>query len=117
VRWPGRRVVIAGFSFGAYVALRLAERLSPAALVTVAPPVKTLGPVLGYEFPQTGTPRCPWLVVQGDADEVVDPQGVVDWAASLNPRPQLVVMPGVGHFFHGHLAELQDAVVAALRGG
>jgi alpha/beta superfamily hydrolase len=38
-RWPGRALVIAGFSFGAWVALRAAQQLPVARLITVAPPV------------------------------------------------------------------------------
>jgi len=117
LRWPGRRFVIAGFSFGAYVALRLAQLRPPAALVTVAPPVKMTGLSRSYDFSRLRAPDCPWLVVQGDADEVVDARSVIDWAGGLEPRPQILVMPGVGHFFHGHLVGLRDAVVGALAGG
>src|SRR5271165_5943806 len=34
-RWPGRRLVLGGFSFGAYVALRLAQQLEAARLILV----------------------------------------------------------------------------------
>jgi len=110
-RWPGRQLVVAGFSFGAYVALRLLERRPAAALVTIAPPVGR------FDLSRIKAPKCPWLVVQGAADEVVDPQSVVDWVDGLEPRPQLLVMPGVGHFFHGRLHELRDAVIDAVRRG
>jgi alpha/beta superfamily hydrolase len=30
---------------------------------------------------------------------------------------RFLMMPGVGHFFHGHLAELRDAVVEEIRSG
>src|ERR1700682_1541992 len=36
-RWRGRTLVIAGFSFGAYVALRLAQQRVPRHLITIAP--------------------------------------------------------------------------------
>jgi len=62
-------------------------------------------------------PRCPWLIVQGDADDVVDPTTVINWVNGLDPKPRLVVLPGVGHFFHGALRELRDAVVDAIRSG
>lgn len=110
-RWPGRRLIIAGFSFGAYVALNLAQRVTAAHLVTIAPPVTM------FDFSPLEVPRCPWLVVQGEADDVVDPRSVLAWAAALNPAPRLVVMPEVGHFFHGRLSELRDAVIDAVRGG
>jgi len=110
-RWPGRGLVIAGFSFGAYVALQLAQRVQASQLVTVAPPVAM------FDFSKLAVPRCPWLVVQGDADDVVDPESVTRWVGGLAPQPQLVIMRGAGHFFHGRLTELNDAVSDAVRGG
>jgi len=52
-------------------------------------------------------------VIHGEADDVVPLQATLDWA-----RPQVlpvVVLPGVGHFFHGQLALLKTLVVQALR--
>jgi uncharacterized protein len=110
-RWPGRQLILAGFSFGAYVALRLATRRPTSRLVTIAPPVQR------FDFSGSDLPTCPWLIVQGDADEVVDPRAVFDWVGGLTLKPQLIVMPGVGHFFHGRLIELRDAVFGAVRTG
>jgi alpha/beta superfamily hydrolase len=108
-RWPGCDLVIAGFSFGAYVALRLAQSRPASLLITIAPPVGN------FDFSGLAAPQCPWLVLQGDADEVVDARRVVDWAESLEPRPRLTLLPGVGHFFHGRLHELRDTVRGAIR--
>jgi uncharacterized protein len=110
-RWPHRQLVLAGFSFGAFVALRLALARDTARLITVAPPVGR------FDFSELHAPACPWLVVQGDADDVVDPGVVIDWVERQDPKPTLRVVAGVGHFFHGHLAELRDAVIEALRSG
>jgi uncharacterized protein len=110
-RWPGRSLVIAGFSFGGYVALRLAQARPARQLITIAPAVQLV------EQGVAAVPRCPWLVVQGDADDVVDPAAVINWVKGLDPMPHLVVLPGVGHFFHGRLRELRDAVIDALRNG
>jgi alpha/beta superfamily hydrolase len=109
VRWPGR-MVAAGFSFGGFVALKLALHRPSAHLVTVAPAIRLFEPTLER-------PPCPWLIVQGDADDVVDPKDVAAWAATLAPPPHLVMLPGVGHFFHGRLNDLRDAVVDAIRNG
>jgi alpha/beta superfamily hydrolase len=111
LRWPGRTLIVAGFSFGGFVAWRLALKRSARHLVTVAPAIQLI------EGWSKAAPPCPWLIVQGDADDVVDPAAVIDWANSLNPKPRLVVLPGVGHFFHGRLHELQDAVSNAIRSG
>ena len=110
-RWPGSRLVLAGFSFGAFVALRLALERDTERLITVAPPVDR------FDFSGFSAPKCPWLIVQGDADDVVDPKKLFAWAAALEPKPALVIAHGVGHFFHGHLTELRDAVSDAIRDG
>jgi uncharacterized protein len=110
-RWPNRRLVLAGFSFGAFVALRLALSRDTDRLITVAPPVGR------FDFSKLQAPACPWLVVQGDADELVDPNAVIDWVSRQVPPPELRVVPGVGHFFHGHLTDLRDAVIETLRSG
>jgi len=110
-RWPSRQLVIAGFSFGAYVALRLSQHRLPTRLITIAPPVDR------FAFADLAVPACPWLIVQGDADEVVEPHSVIRWAESLEPPPQLAVLPGVGHFFHGRLHDLRKVVIDAIRSG
>ena len=102
-RWSDRPLYLCGFSFGAAVAAAIAARVAPAGLVTVAPPAERL---------RTGfvAPSCPWLLVHGDADDVVPSQPVIEWAQSLALPPRIVVVPGVGHFFHGRLPALIDAV-------
>ena len=109
-RWPGRELLAAGFSFGGYVALRLARQIPTARLITVAPAVLLFAADMG-------APSCPWVIIQGDADDVVDPKAVIAWASALQPTPRLVVLPGVGHFFHGRLHDLREAVVDAIRNG
>lgn len=109
-RWPGAEVWLGGFSFGGAVAVRAASRAGAKFLATVAPAV-TLIDVTGIKVPD-----CPWLIVQGDADELVNPQSVVAWAAHLAPAPQVELLPGAGHFFHGRLRELTSLVVDFARG-
>lgn len=108
-RWPGARVWLAGFSFGGAVAIRAAAQRDVARLVTVAPAVQRI------EVSTSSLPRCPWLLVQGERDELVDAQVVQRWAASVAALPELRLLPGVDHFFHGRLNELRDIVVEWLR--
>ena len=56
-------------------------------------------------------PTCPWLIVHGDEDELVSVEETVEWANSLQPGPELLVMNGADHFFHGRLVELREHVV------
>lgn len=104
-RLPADALWLAGFSFGAWIALRAAARSDCQRLVTVAPPVQR------FAIQDEPQPHCDWLVVQGAADELVDSAAVVEWINSLAPGPELVVLPGVDHFFHGALTELRDTLV------
>ncbi|MGH8134628.1 MAG: alpha/beta hydrolase [Steroidobacteraceae bacterium] len=117
-RWPEAVLWLAGFSFGGAVAVRIAGEAHPARLVLVAPGIT--------RFERTeidvgrAAPACPWLIVQGDADEVVPPQAVRDWAGALSPLPgvsppRLRVLAGAGHFFHGRINDLRDTVLAFMR--
>lgn len=112
-RFPGLPLWLAGFSFGGVVALRASTRTgsAPQRLVTIAP---ALGRTFAdpADIPQ---PSCPWLIVQGDADEVIDGALVIDWAARIQPAPRLAVLEGCGHFFHGRLNDLQQQVEPFLR--
>lgn len=112
-RWPGAQVWLAGFSFGAAMALRSALRHPVTKLVTVAPALRWLEQVSNT---QAGSvPECPWLVVQGDQDELVNAAAVQAWAQGLARAPQIVLMPGAEHFFHGRLNELREIVREWLR--
>ena len=101
---PDDALWLAGFSFGSYVTIRNAVRLHADALISIAPPAGRW-PFDGFELPQ-----CPWLVVMGEEDEVVEPQAVFDWVDSLEAKPELVRMPETGHFFHRRLMDLRGAV-------
>lgn len=105
---PGAELWLAGFSFGSYVTLRNAVRLGAEALISIAPPAAGRG----WDFSQVELPSCQWLVVMGDADEIVDPQAVYEWVDSLPEatRPQLVKMEETSHFFHRRLMDLRGVI-------
>jgi alpha/beta superfamily hydrolase len=105
-RDPALPLMLAGFSFGGYVAASAAARLPeaerPRRLALIAP--STAKQQVPAVPPET-------LVIHGEADDVVPLAATLDWA-----RPQtlpVVVVPGVGHFFHGQLALLKTLVVRA----
>ncbi len=108
-RHPGVPLWLAGFSFGAYVALRGVTQRDFSRLVTIAPAVHL------YDFSEIELPRVPWLLIQGDADEVVPVEEVRKWIRSLPKRPRAIYLKGVSHFFHGHLTLLRDVLKAALK--
>jgi alpha/beta superfamily hydrolase len=110
-RHAGARVWIAGFSFGAWIAARLAaaER-GIERLILVAPPVGTV------RFEEMRGCRVPKLVLQGTSDDVCPLEALERelpyWA---EPRT-LVTIAGATHFFDRQLDALSQAMVQALPG-
>jgi len=107
--WDCESLWLAGFSFGAAISLNVSAEASPAALVTVAPPIKRVAITLKER------PACPWLIVQGDSDDLVRADDVDRWAAGFTPRPRVAMLAGAEHFFHGRLGDLRSAVIGFLR--
>lgn len=110
-------VVLAGFSFGAFVQTRVA-----AALAAAGTPAQRLvlvgtaaGQVTGARSYTTENVPTDSLIIHGEKDETVLLQNVLDWA-----RPQelpVVVVPGADHFFHGKLHVIRQLVRQALHPG
>lgn len=110
-RYPGRAIWLAGFSFGARVALTVASIRPVDLLVTVAPPVGRM------DMSGIRQPACRWLILQGDRDELVDAELVLDWLNALEPGPELLMFEGADHFFHGRLVEMRENLLALLETG
>ncbi len=106
---PDDALWLAGFSFGSYVALLAARHLPVRQMVSIAPPAGR------WDFSAVISPGCPWLVIQGDEDDVVEPQAVYDWIAAMVEPPTLVRMPETGHFFHRRLMDLRGAIKNGVR--
>jgi len=102
--YPDGPLWLSGFSFGAAIAIRAAVAAEVDGLISVAPAV--------YRFAQglDRQPACPWLVIQGDEDELVEVDETIEWVNSLEPGPELLIVEGAEHFFHGRLNELRTAV-------
>lgn len=107
---PDAALWLAGFSFGAYVALRAAESVQPAFMLSIAPPVER-----SWDLSAVTLPTCPWLVIQGEADAVVDPQAVFAWIDAMADPPHVVRMPDTSHFFHRKLLDLRGAIKHGVR--
>ncbi|MFT3664147.1 alpha/beta hydrolase [Piscinibacter sp.] len=103
-------LLLAGFSFGAYVAAQAAARLPDDAK---AQRLALVGP--STQKQQLPAVPADTVVIHGEADDVVPLAATFDWA-----RPQalpVTVFPGTGHFFHGQLALLKNVLVQQLRTG
>jgi len=101
---PDCQLLFAGFSFGSYVAYRAAAQSASKLLITVAPPVHH------YDYRLYQQPAH-WHILQGDADDVVPAQRVLDFAADSVPPLPVIQFAQTGHFFHGKLLPLKAAFI------
>ncbi len=98
---PDDALWLGGFSFGSYITLRAAQNLALGQLVSIAPAVSR------FSFADLRHPGCPWLIIQGDEDDVVPFDEVRAWVETVDPAPDFVVMEHAGHFFHRRLMDLR----------
>ena len=105
--FPAASFMLAGFSFGAYVASQAAARLDdgakPQRMVLVGP---------STERQQMASVPADTVVIHGETDDVVPLAATLAWARSQSLP--VIVFPGVGHFFHGQLGLLKNVVVQEL---
>src|SRR3546814_14053297 len=94
---PGDALWLAGFSFGAYVSLRAAASLKPDLLVSIAPPAGR------WDLDSIELPTIPWLVMQGENEELVDPQAVYDWLEENKAPAEPVPLTDTPHLLHPNL--------------
>lgn len=104
-----RQLLFAGFSFGSYVAYRAAAQCAGSLLISIAPPVHH------YNYNEFHPELSSWLIVQGDADEVVPASLVKDFAQNASPVIPMFEFANTGHFFHGKLIELKAQLIDYLR--
>ncbi len=104
---PNVRFIFAGFSFGSYVAYRAAAQCAHSLLITIAPPINH------YNYREF-TPPNPWLIMQGDDDEVIPAELVHHFAAEFSPPLPVYRFAATGHFFHGQLTVLKDQLISGI---
>lgn len=97
-------LLLAGFSFGAYVQTRACDKLAARKLVLVGPAVDRF---------QVGDVPEHTLVIHGELDEVVPLPRVYEWAR--DKEIAIVVVPAASHFFHGKLHLISRIVAGYAR--
>jgi len=105
--YPGHSITVCGFSFGARVGMEIGsndERVK--LLISIGTPLSK------YDFDFLKDCRKPLLLVHGDRDEFGDVEELRALVNSISGKVpvKLVVIPGTGHFFEGHLDELKTAI-------
>lgn len=100
-----KKLWLAGFSFGSFVAFQAHKKIPPERLILIAPPVER------WDYQNTALqPHVKTLIVQGGNDTVVSPPAVMDWVATLQPVPHFEMIEEADHFFHGFLPNLRDKI-------
>ena len=104
----GGRVAVAGYSFGALVALRLANgREDLAAVIAVSNPTLR-GPKVEIHLP------VPALFITGDRDQYCDGALIQEYRIEIGPEMTVEIVPGVDHFWGGSTDRLKETVGAFL---
>jgi alpha/beta superfamily hydrolase len=100
---------VAGFSFGALIALQLIMRRPEIThFIAVSPPVNK------YDFSFLSPCPIPGLIIQGDKDSVVMEQSVSDLVSKLHKQKSTNIVynmiPGADHFFRDKISELNTSI-------
>lgn len=104
-RNPQQPIFLAGFSFGSYIALRLAEERDDVyARVALGVPLD----LFDFDFLEPD-PR-PLLLVSGGRDPFSPSERLRSLGARLGGATQVTVLPGAGHLLLEALPQLHDAV-------
>lgn len=107
-KYPAAKLWLAGFSFGSFIAAKVAIQIAVEKLILIAPPVNH------FDFVDLPAFTSQVFVIQGDQDEVVPAEEVYAWVDSLETKPHLIHFPEATHFFHGRLGKLHDALIKQL---
>ena len=105
-RYPKAELWAAGYSFGAFVAMRVAvadPRVG--ALIGIAPPVTA-----HYDLSPVACSTKPKFLIHGEADELVPLKEMWRFYGSLEEPKELVVIDAADHVFDGHENEVGDAI-------
>ena len=103
---PEAKLLFAGFSFGSFVAYRAAAQIEHDLLLSIAPPVNH------FDFTAFPVDPAPWVLVQGDNDEVIPSDVVLEFAESRDIS--VLRFAETGHFFHGKLVDLKARLFDAV---
>lgn len=104
LQFPSINIILAGFSFGAYVTYRVASQTEVELLISVAPAVNH------GDFCEFAKVPMPWHVLVANGDEIVAKQQILNWHKNVKPAPQLHQFEDASHFFHGKLVPLRLCV-------
>ena len=109
--FTGKPLLLAGFSFGCWVGLRVGcEDARVKRLVGIGAPVND------SDFSYLQECDKPKLFVHGSNDKFGDVDKVRDLVSELPGQNELAIVDGVDHFFAGKIEELGKAITAWMSG-
>jgi uncharacterized protein len=106
-RYPGLPVMLGGFSFGAYVGLRVA-----AADDRVQTMIGLGVPARMFDGDYLKDCHKPKLIIQGTNDELAPYDLTVAWFEELPAPKSMMAVEGADHFFQGRLDEVQAIITS-----
>lgn len=107
-RFPGRPLLVGGFSFGSTMALRVsASEPRPRAAFALGFPAAMIVDASYLE-----SVRVPRLFVQGERDEIGPPDRLRALVERLPEPRKLVIIEGADHFFTDRLEALEETLAA-----
>ncbi len=109
-RYPGLPVVLAGFSFGAWVGLRVAchdDRVE--AMIGLGTPAR----MFAHDY-LTGCHK-PKLFIHGTKDELAPYPLTIQWFEQVPAPKSLMAVEGADHFFQHRLDEVQTMISSFVR--
>jgi len=111
----GLPLVVAGFSFGAAMALRACSRLrhDVRALVALGLPANVPGPAYHYSFLRTLA--LPKLFLSGDRDQFATAAQLTEVVDAAAEPKRLELIRGADHFFTDRLEPMQAALAGWLK--
>lgn len=108
--FPKVPLLVAGFSFGCWVGLRVGcEDLRVALLIGLGAPVNS------SDFSYLQQCAKPKLFMHGSKDQFGDAEKLKNLAASLPGENKVVVVDGADHFFRGKLDQLDSAITSWMK--
>jgi len=111
-------VVLAGFSFGASMALHASASLRPShrnvrALIALGLPL--ISGFAAYHYPFLGSLTVPKFFLSGDHDQFAPASELAQVVASAAEPKRLILVPGADHFFTDQLQPMQYALTGWLK--
>lgn len=113
-----RPIVVAGFSFGAAMALKAccgSEAVDGRLRAVAALGLPVAVPGRAYDYSFLDTAKLPKLFLSGTRDQFTPPEQLESVVARAAEPKQLIFIPGADHFFTHQLSAMQQALAGWLK--